>query len=289
MTQLDFTTYAQQLAQRNGRQTMLPVIEKELLHYEILRAAQEADLLSTLVFQGGTCLRLCYGASRYSEDLDFAGGANFDAAQLEHLKTCIERALPEKYLVKTTVKEPNDSDSFIKKWRIRVDTAPERPDLPSQKISLEVTSIPAYTRRARMLQLNYEGLPSSYEDTVLFAESLEEILADKLESFPCSSHIRYRDIWDMQWLMRRPNIDLQSAYELRKQKEGDYAETKKFLQGLTRVTEQLETIVEGEEFKSQMKRFLPLDQFEKTVARKEFRCALLDNVKELYAPILAQR
>lgn len=82
MPKIDFNAYAAQLARTNGRQTMAPVIEKELLHYEILRAMEEDGLLGGLVFQGGTCLRLCYGASRYSENLDFAGGFDFDAADL---------------------------------------------------------------------------------------------------------------------------------------------------------------------------------------------------------------
>ena len=53
---------------------MRPVIEKEILHYDILFCLDQAGLLKDLVFQGGTCLRLCYGANRFSEDLDFAGG-----------------------------------------------------------------------------------------------------------------------------------------------------------------------------------------------------------------------
>ena len=85
MPKINFNAYAAQLARANSRQTMAPVIEKELLHYEILRAMEEDGLLGGLVFQGGTCLRLCYGASRYSEDLDFAGSFDFDATGLEAL------------------------------------------------------------------------------------------------------------------------------------------------------------------------------------------------------------
>ena len=274
MPKLDFNAYAAQLARTNGRQTMAPVIEKELLHYEILRAMEEAGLLTGLVFQGGTCLRLCYGASRYSEDLDFAGGVGFDAADLGDLKASIERALPNRYQVTAEVKEPGDAKSLVKKWRIRVDTTPSHPDIASQKISVEVASIPAHTKRPRMLQLNYEGLPASYEDVILFTESLEEILADKLEAFACSSHIRYRDIWDMHWLMRRPGIDLDEACALRSRKEADYGETECFSQGILRLEKNLPTIVESSEFSRQMMRFLPINQFERTVARRGTRGAL---------------
>lgn len=45
-----------------------PVVEKELLHHDILREMSEAGLLAGLTFIGGTCLRACYGSPRLSED-----------------------------------------------------------------------------------------------------------------------------------------------------------------------------------------------------------------------------
>ena len=58
--------YAIRLAQEQNSSGMIMTIEKELLHYEILNAMDEGGLLDRLVFQGGTSLRLCYGAERYS-------------------------------------------------------------------------------------------------------------------------------------------------------------------------------------------------------------------------------
>ena len=57
---------------------MRPVIAKELLHYDILFALESENFLDSITFQGGTSLRLCYASPRYSEDLDFAGGWNFN-------------------------------------------------------------------------------------------------------------------------------------------------------------------------------------------------------------------
>jgi len=280
--QLDFKAFAQRIASEGNAQMMLPVIEKELLHYEIIQAMEKSGLLSNLVFQGGTCLRLCYGAPRYSEDLDFVGGVDFSSTDLGDLKDCITQALPERYAVSVKVIEPQNESSLVKKWNIRIDTAPQRSDLPAQKISVEVASVPAYTRHAKTLQLNYEGLPSSYGDIILFSESLEEILADKLEAFICSSYIRHRDIWDMYWIMRRPNINLQEACELRKKKEIDYGEQEQFKAGFVRVTEQLDSIVNGREFADQMKRFLPVDLHKETIGREEFCKLLVANIQELY-------
>ena len=282
MSIIDFNTYAQRIGSDSNVQFMLPVIEKELLHYEIVNALEEKGLLSELVFQGGTCLRLCYGAVRFSEDLDFAGGVDFDADKLDELSNCIRLALPQRYSIEVDVKEPIEDGTLIKKWIIRIKTNPQRSDLPIQKISFEVASIPAYTKQPRMLHLNYNGLPSTFADIIVFAESLEEILADKLEAFVCSNHIRYRDIWDMYWIMRQPGVDVEAAYALREKKERDYREAGKFKSGLVRITEQLDLIINGKEFNAQMKRFLPADQHEKTIGRKEFRMLLSANIKKLY-------
>lgn len=59
------------LAGGEGMGNLLPVVEKELLHYRILDAMMREGFFSSLVFQGGTSLRLCHGSPRYSEDLDF--------------------------------------------------------------------------------------------------------------------------------------------------------------------------------------------------------------------------
>jgi len=282
MSKIDFAQFARNIATANSSTNMLPVIEKELLHYEILRAMQESRLLAGLSFQGGTCLRLCYSAQRASEDLDFAGGVAFEASRLASLKDCIEQALPARYQVQVQVSDAKSDDSLLKKWRVRIDTSPLRPDLPSQKITLEVAAIPAYTNEPRMLQLNYKGLPSSYEDVVVPCESLEEILADKLESFICSPRIRYRDIWDLQWLARRPGLDKDVAHALRAKKELDYNEINTFAKGIFRVADQLDEIIEGREFLMQMQRFLPQDIIANTVERKDWRIAARNTIANLY-------
>ena len=69
----NFQVLVERAMTAGGRERMRPVIEKELLHYDILFALEMEDLLDTLTFQGGTALRLCYGSQRFSEDLDFVG------------------------------------------------------------------------------------------------------------------------------------------------------------------------------------------------------------------------
>src|SRR5665648_521096 len=122
----NFLTLVEKAMQMQGRSHMRPVIEKELLHYDILFALENAGLLEKLTFQGGTSLRLCYGSPRFSEDLDFVGGKNFETSDLTTMKTCLEEYLGKLYGLDITVKEPHDmlqepSNRNIKisKWQIR--------------------------------------------------------------------------------------------------------------------------------------------------------------------------
>ena len=131
------------LAGGEGMGNLLPVVEKELLHYRILDAMMREGFFSSLVFQGGTSLRLCHGSPRYSEDLDFAGGTSFDMDTLKGLGSCISDSLSGMGDdVTVRVKEPRpDADGLTRRWRIAIRTAGQRKDLPSQTIKLEVASI----------------------------------------------------------------------------------------------------------------------------------------------------
>jgi len=55
------------------------VVEKELLHHDILREMSTAGLLEGLTFIGGTCLRACYGSNRLSEDPNKVGHLTYFA------------------------------------------------------------------------------------------------------------------------------------------------------------------------------------------------------------------
>ena len=56
-----YKAMAAQIVSAEGMGNLLPVVEKELLHYRILDAMMREGFFSSLVFQGGTSLRLCHG------------------------------------------------------------------------------------------------------------------------------------------------------------------------------------------------------------------------------------
>ena len=281
-----FRELAMGYAAEGGRAAMLPVIEKELLHYGILDAMDQHGYLSRLTFQGGTCLRLCYGSERYSEDLDFAGGVGFVADDLDGLSQVLRDSVSSRYGVSVEVGQPtrgtpDPAGLTVDTWRITVVTAPARPDLPRQLISVQVTNVPAYTRQVRPLRVNYPDLPASFSQVLAVAESPEEICADKLKAFITSRFVRYRDLWDMRWLAMLPGFESDRLAGLLQHKLDDYRCRTEFRNGLHRLDD-LSQIVDGAEFRAQLGRFLPADTVARTIDRPEFRESLTDEVTRLY-------
>ncbi len=160
-------------------------------------------------------------------------------------------------------------------------TAPARPDLPRQRISIQVANVPAHTKEIRPLRVNYHELPASFSQVLAIAESPEEICADKLKAFITSSFVRYRDLWDMRWLSLLPGFKESQLRELLEQKLDDYHAHDSFHNGLTRIRD-LNNIVNGKEFIAQLRRFLPATTVARTINRPDFRTSMVDEVKKLY-------
>lgn len=259
---------------QSGASAQRPVIEKELLHFDILFCLDAAGLLDQLTFQGGTALRLCYGSNRLSEDLDFAGGLDFSAKALYEIKHCIEDYIGSRYGLPVDVKEPKSllqepdyQGLSVDTWRVSVVTSPARPDLPKQRIKLEIAAVDAYSRAPRPLKKHYNFLPTGYENTLVMTESMDEIVADKLVAFVASSkYIRYRDIWDLVWLEQQgARVD----YDLVRSKLADYRLNDYEYLLSARLTELPRLIGDGI-FSTEMRRFIPVDVQERTLNKPKF-------------------
>ncbi|MET3814335.1 nucleotidyl transferase AbiEii/AbiGii toxin family protein [Pantoea sp. UYEF8] len=283
--QMEFDALVEEAVRQGDLANLRPVVQKELLHYDILFCLSEAGLLRALTFQGGTSLRLCYGSNRFSEDLDFAGGPDFCSADLAQMKDCIEDYLGKRYGLKVTVKEPNElrtepqyAEVKVDKWQISVTTAPERKDLPRQRIKIEIANIPAYTHAWRQLVRNYTVLPDGYSDTLIRVETLEEVLADKLVSFPATTNrIRYRDMWDLVWLNQQ-GAKINANLVRKKLQDYKIDDFENNLQ--TRINSLSDIITEGK-FHSEMKRFIPSTVYETSLGKEGFSSFLLDSLRGL--------
>lgn len=288
--QASFNQLVQLAMQNSNVATMRPVVEKELLHYDILFCLERSGLLNNLVFQGGTSLRLCYGANRFSEDLDFAGGYEFDQHSMDELRSVVEKYVGQRYGLDVQVKEPKQlkqdpkyAELKINKWQIAIITAPEQKHLAKQRIKIEVANIPAYTKAALPLINNYTFLPDGYEDTLIYTESLEEVMADKLVSLPATQkYIRYRDIWDLVWLYQqgaRVNAQLVTN------KLNDY-KLNNFEELLSLRLDSLASIISSSAFKEEMKRFIPTNIYQRTLGQEKFTSYLNQTLRRLLAELM---
>ncbi|PKG39807.1 nucleotidyl transferase AbiEii/AbiGii toxin family protein [Psychromonas sp. Urea-02u-13] len=280
--QENFNYLVERAIEENGGSSNKPVIEKELLHYDILFALDQAGMLDDVVFQGGTSLRLCYGSSRYSEDLDFAGGYDFNSETLSKMKDVIEKYIGDRYGLEITVKEPNSlkedpkyAELKIDKWQIAIVTAPEQKHIAKQRIKLEVANIPAHTKVPLPLKLNYDFLPDGYRDTLIYVEPLEEIMADKIISLPATQrYVRHRDIWDLMWLQQEGAT---INKELIEKKIIDY-KIEGFMGMLDARIASIKDIVNGSDFDQEMKRFLSQEAYDRTLGKEKFREFLISNL-----------
>lgn len=236
-------------------------VEKELFHQDILRILKRTGMLDSLVFMGGTCLRLCYDSSRLSEDLDFSTEKEFSSDEIQSLSTSIIEGLNSKYLLDVTVRKP-EKDTDTDTWIVRIITHPQRPDIPSQQIHLDICHYKSYRTELRRVNNYY---PIHFDSGQLFirAESQEEILADKMLAFALRNRIKNRDIWDIEMLNSKMisfDPDL-----LRKKIQDHGIPFGRYLESAEkRIQDLLETGLPAD-FKTEMMRFVSIKDYENSI------------------------
>lgn len=276
-----FDTLVDEAIRAQGDLAVLrPVVEKEILHHDILRELNHADLLQRLTFIGGTCLRACYGSNRLSEDLDFTGGADFDKAELENLKGTLENRLQEKYEVPIRVTEPRaEKQGNVDTWKFSVNTQPQRPDRPAQKIHLDICAVPSYQVVPRTIR-NHYGINLGTESLIINAQTRAEIFADKLLAFAMRpGRLKHRDLWDIAWLSQG---GIEPAYELIDAKLADHVVAKNvFFENTAERVKWLENDKQQQkDFIYEMSRFITPDRLDQTVRQEGFWRYLVSMVSE---------
>lgn len=249
--------------------TLRGVVEKELLHHDILRVLSDAGLLTRLTFIGGTCLRACYGSSRLSEDLDFTGGADFTRDQLAAMSSILIESLRAKYGLEISVTDPVREQGNVATWKLKIQTRPGRRDFPAQRIHIDVCAIPSYQSRPMAL-LNPYGVEMGTSGLILQAQSREEIFADKLVAFALRpNRLKNRDLWDIAWLHQQ---QIKPALDLISNKLHDHhARTDVYMSAFS---ERVATLTQKPEiardFRIEMARFLPNETVKETVNSEKF-------------------
>jgi predicted nucleotidyltransferase component of viral defense system len=259
--------------------TVRPAVEKELLHHDILREMSQAGLLTELTFIGGTCLRACYGSPRLSEDLDFTGGADFDAARLATLRSVLEKCLMEKYGLPVQVSDPVREEGNVRTWKLRMQTRPRGNHLPAQRIHIDICAIPSHQPRPSLLRNAY-GVDMGTEGLIVQVESREEICADKWVALAFRpNRIQYRDLWDLLWLGKQ---DIYPDPSLIFKKIDDRQKTRPaFHSALRDRIENLDTDPNHQQsFRKEMERFLPAADVREAIQHPQFWPLLINTLQD---------
>ncbi len=267
------TLFDQMVSLAAKRQTgLIPlrsVVEKEILHHDILREMNQAGLLAQLTFIGGTCLRMCYNSNRLSEDLDFTGGQFFDKTTLSALVRILPEMFRAKYGLKAQVQEPIRESVRLNTWAVKIVTRPEEKHLPIQRINIDVCAIPSHDPHPMMLR-NHYAVDMGTSGLILRAQSREEILADKVVALAFRpNRIKNRDLWDIGWL-KQQNVEL--PVEMVPPKVADHRRTPdEFIRRLSARLKPLSGDRSAHaDFVGEMQRFLPVSIVEDTVAKPDY-------------------
>ena len=247
-----------------------PVIEKEILHHDIIDVMVKQGAMQSLVFIGGTSLRMCYNASRLSEDLDFNGGHDFKPAHFDGLEVEIQKYIQNKYETEVWVNKPiEDPQGNTSSWKISIVKDANRPDLPRQKMHIDVCAIPSFDVEKRPL-LNHYNIVVPTEGLLIPVQSLQETLADKLIALAYRARrIKPRDIWDIVWIKQR-GINL-SQHLVDSKLAARGKQKKDFIEALQI---QLEKLMQDDDvrndFNMEMSRFIPQQIKERTIDNPEY-------------------
>jgi predicted nucleotidyltransferase component of viral defense system len=240
---------------------------KEAIHLHLLSALSEAGVLRHVVFQGGTALRLCYGGERYSEDLDFVCGragaylkdVEFDALVDKALETT-KRTLQRDFDIdaaQIALKRParpelvKGSDVNVAAWQIVVPVNPT-PKTPKSRIKIEFANVPSYDSKPLAVSAT-PGLVQ-VQDVILNAETPNEILADKAVALTARAALKFRDVWDVWFLVNK--LAATPDREMVLKKFADYGTLEIAVKANTRLDE-LAKDATATAFYAEMRRFLP--------------------------------
>ena len=196
-------------------------ILREYLQYKILEIIFESSFANKLAFLGGTCLRIIYSNTRFSEDLDFD---NFQLSE-EDFKG-ISRIVKAQLEKQGYVAEIRNVMKGAYHCYIRF------PELLYQQ------GLSGHKEERILIQLDTESLDFSYQPdkpilnkfdvfTQIFSTPEELLLAQKFYAIINRKRNKGRDFFDVTFLLARgikPNYEylnlklgIQSSDELRKQ------------------------------------------------------------------------
>ena len=175
-------------------------VVREYLQARILGALQRAGAMTSLAFQGGTCLRFLFALPRYSEDLDFTlEGDPSRYALRRHLQAVRTELSAEQYRVELRVREHRALHRAVVRFPgllHELDLSPHASEVLAVKIEVDANP-PAGAGLEVSLVRRHTTLRLYHHDR-------SSLLAGKLHAVlrrPCT---KGRDLYDLIWYLSAP-------------------------------------------------------------------------------------
>jgi predicted nucleotidyltransferase component of viral defense system len=242
-------SYAELVTYSSANALPLDQVIREELQRLILRYLSERGFFVHGVFQGGTAIRLVYGGTRFSEDLDFVlrPGRTIAVVNLpkllEGLSSFMHREVP--FADRSTLREQK-AEAMFARYRCRLELQAQ---IGGLVINLEFSGVPSRSPHPHVMR-------SDTVDVAIIVEDESEILVDKLVALALRSYVKGRDIWDTWFLTHERHIAVPEVGAV-VAKTADYGTT---LVDLTSRIEHSKTRIETSglaALDAEMKRFLP--------------------------------
>lgn len=182
------------------------MLEEQLRLRHVLQLATLSALMQSrrwepadVAFQGGTCLHLVHGSSRFSEDLDFMVRSSLELdgiAQQVASRIDMGPALPGDMRVSVRPgrdgRNPHAFDVVLSGENV----------VGSARVKVELWRTDPQVMQRLTIAVSTVGHPAGFSSAVP-AVTASEIVADKIYALGARPRIKPRDIHDLWWLARR--------------------------------------------------------------------------------------
>ena len=205
----------------DNQKTFKRNILREYLQYKILEIIFNSKYAQDLIFLGGTVLRIVYGNTRFSEDLDF-DNFKLTEEQFADLANEVKKGLElQGYIVEIKNVFKGAYRSYIRMPKVLFDN--DISDFQDEKIMIQIDTVPhAFDYKKDTKILNKFDV-----FTQIFTTPIDILLSQKIYAAVNRSRAKGRDFFDIVFLIpqTKPNYE----YLEKKLSVKDGVELKKLL------------------------------------------------------------
>lgn len=193
---------------RNTPNFVIRNILKEYLQYPVLSFIYNSQEYKNMIFAGGSCLRICFGLPRMSEELDFdLKKDDWKKFDIQKLANAIQKYLEKDFLLNVKVKIQGNERIYLKfpiLKELGLANASES-DLLYVKIELSETNfIKPEIEIQPIFKYGYNFIVRRYSLSFLMTGKLQAILLRKwFFGKDNEIDIKGRDFYDLYWYLEK--------------------------------------------------------------------------------------